>query len=243
MRGGRREEGGVEGEALRAEAALGRLEGLLGRPFQDRALLARALTHPSSAQESGSGRDASYERMEFLGDSLLNFAVAELLWETFPTLPEGDLTKLRAHWVSGANLARVAAGVGIAESLRLGVGDERRGGRENARLLACALEAVVAATYLDGGWRAARGLVRRLFRASILGAGLSVLREDHKTVLQERRQALGLPLPLYRSEADPAGFRCELLLDGAVAGRGTGRSRKAAEQAAAADALGREGER
>jgi ribonuclease-3 len=242
LSGGGREEGGEEAEALRRDGALGRLEDLLGHPFQNRELLTRALTHPSSAQEAGRGRDASYERMEFLGDSLLNFVVAELLWEAFPALPEGDLTKLRAHWVSGANLARVAAGVGIAESLRLGVGDERRGGRENARLLACALEAVVAATYLDGGWRAARAMVRRLFRRRILDAGLRVLREDHKTVLQERRQARGLPLPLYRSEADPAGFRCELLLDGAVAGRGTGRSRKSAEQAAAADALGREGE-
>lgn len=239
-RGGGRERGDKK-EAEGGEDALRRIEGLLGYAFKDRALLTRALTHPSAAQEAGLGRDASYERMEFLGDSLLNFAVAETLWEAFPALPEGDLTKLRAHWVSGSNLARVATAVGVAEALRLGVGDERRGGRENERLLASALEAVVAAAYFDGGWRVARTAVRRLFRKRVVDSGLSVLQADHKTVLQERRQALGLPLPVYRTEADPAGFCCEVLLDGTVRGRGTGRSRKAAEQAAAAEALGRDG--
>jgi ribonuclease III len=209
----------------------------LGLPPKSSTLLDQALNHPSAAQEAGLDRSASYERLEFLGDSLLNFAVADLLWERFPSISEGDLTKLRAHWVSGASLARVAAGLGVGEALALGAGEERTGGRSKARVLAAALEALVAAVYLDAGWMAARAMVRRLLEDPIASVGLGALEADCKTVLQEWRQSRAKTLPEYRCERSGDGFRCIILLDGEPFGEGVGRSRKSAEQAAAAAAL------
>jgi ribonuclease III len=213
----------------------------LGHFFETATLLRQALTHPSASQESGLDRNSSYERLEFLGDSLLNFSVAEILWERYPDLAEGDLSKLRAYWVSGSSLARVAREVGVAEALLLGAGEERAGGRSKERLLASVLEALVAAAYIDSGWKKARGLVRRLLQDRILESGVTVLRADHKTVLQEMRQGRGLPLPEYRTEAEGEGFRSRCILDGKAAGEGSGRSRKAAEQAAASAALDKMG--
>lgn len=209
----------------------------LGLTLKSGALLDQALTHPSAAQEAGLDRRASYERLEFLGDSVLNLAVADLLFERFPTLPEGDLTKLRAHWVSGASLAREAAAAGVGDALKLGAGEEASGGRCKPRVLAAALEALVAAEYLGSGWDAARLLVRRLLEGPIASAGSNALKADHKTVLQEWRQARALPLPEYSSERWEGGFRCTVLLDGQARGEGRGRSRKTAEQSAAAEAL------
>jgi ribonuclease-3 len=214
-----------------------RLLARLGLPPKSSPLLDQALNHPSAAQEAGLDRSASYERLEFLGDSLLNFAVADLLWERFPSISEGDLTKLRAHWVSGASLARVAAELGVGEALALGAGEEATGGRAKARVLAAALEALVAAVYLDEGWIPARAMVRRLLEDLIASAGLGALKADCKTVLQEWRQSRAMPLPEYRCERSEEGFYCTVLLDGEPVGEGMGRSRKASEQSAAAAAL------
>jgi ribonuclease III len=139
--------------------------------------------------------------------------------------------------VSGASLARVASGLGVGEALALGAGEEATGGRSKARVLAAALEALVAAVYLDAGWMAARALVRRLLEDPIASVGLGALEADSKTVLQEWRQSRAMPLPEYRSERSGDGFRCIILLDGEPFGEGVGRNRKASEQAAAAAAL------
>jgi ribonuclease-3 len=214
------------------------VEERLGKAFRDRALLRQALTHPSAALEGGGGAEDSYERMEFLGDSLVNLCLAEILFETFPQEREGTLTKLRAYWVSRRSLAQVSRELGLDEAVLLGEGMRlREGGRSNERILAAVFEAVVAALYLDSGWRATRSAVRRLFLKSVRRLGLEPLGEDSKTLLQERRQAAGKSLPRYESRRYGDLFRCTVYLDDSPAGSGEGRSRKVAEQAAAREVL------
>jgi ribonuclease-3 len=215
------------------------LQANLGRFFRDASLLKQALTHPSAAAEEGLPRIRSYERLEFLGDALLGFALAELLFDRYPQEEEGVLSRLRAYWASQPVLAEVARGLGLQACIGLGVGESKDGGAEKDRILASALEALLGALYLDAGLKPATALVRKLWGPAIRRQGLAVLLEDAKTTLQERRQAVGLPLPVYQSEPAPdgAGFTCTVLLDGEVSGRGSGPTRKAAEQAAAREAL------
>jgi len=213
-------------------------EARLGYVFRDPALLDAALTH-----RSASGRN--YERLEFLGDAVLNFNVAVLLFRGYPEADEGDLSRYRASLVSGASLATVAARLALGEQLRLGGGELKSGGFRRSSILADALEALFGAVYLDGGAPAAAAVIERLF-AGPLGE-LPEARElkDPKTRLQELLQARGLGLPAYAMEpvsGDPHDqwfvASCEVGSLG-LNERGEGSSRRRAEQAAAQRVLAR----
>jgi ribonuclease-3 len=214
------------------------LEKRLGHRFRRPDLLAAALTHRSWAHEQGSGEH--YERLEFLGDAVLGLVAAEWLFARHPELPEGELSKRKGHLVSRPVLARHAQELGLGEELRLGVGEERSGGRRKASLLADVWEAVLGAVYLDGGLEAAEKLVHPVLEdASMRRSGAAA---DAKTRLQELLQARGMPLPAY-DLLETAGpdhakrFTVECRVGGEAYGRGDGRSKKIAEQAAAASAL------
>jgi ribonuclease-3 len=212
----------------------------LGHRFTDEALLERALTHRSWIQE-GDGDAASYERLEFLGDAVLGVLAAEWLYATLPS-DEGELSKIKSYVVSEPVLARFAAELGLGERLRLGVGEERSGGREKPSLLADALEALIGALYVDGGVE-----VARRFTAPLLEAGYEAFRagaqwRDPKTALQERLQADGGDPPEYRLVGTSGPdhqkhFVVECWAHGMLRGSGEGSSKKRAEQAAAAAAL------
>ncbi len=218
-------------------SALDNLQARAGHFFKDRSLLRQALTHPSAAIEDGMPRITSYERLEFLGDSLVNFFLAEILFDRFPHEDEGVLTRLRAYWASQPALAESARELDLGALVRLGAGEARDRGDRKERILASVLEGLFAALYLDGGLRTSRKLALKLWSDPIRKRGLEVLQEDAKTNLQERRQALGRSLPRYRTEAGEGVFRSAVYLDDDLAGEGTGPSRKAAEQAAARAAL------
>ena len=213
----------------------------LGHAFRDRSRLEAAWVHRSAANERKLA--GNYERLEFLGDAVLGLCAAEWLFRRFPDLPEGDLARLKSTLVSAEALARYARDLGLGAHLVLGQGEERSGGREKASLLADSLEAVMAAVYLDGGLRSARKVVDAFLDAATAGLDLSA--SDAKSELQERIQALGLATPTYRvcEESGPDHeklFTVEVLIGGAVAGRGSGRSKKAAELDAARCVLARQ---
>jgi ribonuclease-3 len=222
-----------------------RFEERLGYRFRDPANLDAALTHRSHAIERGDRRD--YQRLEFLGDAVLGLVAADWLYARDPSHDEGDLSLRKAFLVSAGQLAVAAESMGLGELLRLGAGEERSGGRRKASLLADSLEAVFGAVYLEGGLEAARAVIE-----PCLEAGLSremAERNDAKTELQEWAQGGGLPLPSYAvvSTEGPDHapvFTVEVRLSGELAGIGSGRSKKQAEQNAAAAALAarREGE-
>jgi ribonuclease-3 len=201
-------------------------------------LVVLALTHRSYAYENG-GLPTN-ERLEFLGDSVLGVIITDSLYRTHPTLPEGRLAKLRASIVNMHALAGVGRGIGLGEQLRLGRGEELTGGRDKASIVADAVEAVIGAVYLEHGLDTARAVVNRLFAdlldaAPQLGAGL-----DWKTSLQELSASRSLGVPEYRvTEEGPDHakvFAAEVLLGGAPRGGGSGRTKKEAEQNAAAAA-------
>jgi ribonuclease-3 len=204
--------------------------------FADPRLLERALTHRSFSSEHN-------ERLEFLGDSVLNLAVSALLYERLTGLPEGDLTKIRATLVKQEPLHRLAVGLGVPDALRLGEGEVRTGGRSRPSILADALEALIGAVYLDGGYAAAEALVRRLFEKVEINPTMAASAKDPKTELQEWLQGRKMKLPVYRVAATLGAahkqtfdVECEVPEFGAVE-RGIGASRRAAEQAAAAAML------
>jgi ribonuclease-3 len=219
-------------------AGVAELERRLGHGFRDRARLEAAWVHRSAANERKLA--GNYERLEFLGDAVLGLITAAWLYRRHPDLPEGELSRRKAALVSAGALARYARGLGLGAHLVLGQGEERSGGRDKDSLLADSLEAVIAAVYLDGGMRAARQVVERFLRTS--SATLDVAASDAKSDLQERIQAEGRSAPTYRvsGESGPdhaKRFAVEVLIDGEVAGRGTGRSKKAAELDAARQVL------
>ena len=207
----------------------------LAYTFNDPALRERALSHRSVGARNN-------ERLEFLGDGLINLLVAELLYEHFPHAAEGELTRWRARLVSEPALAAVARELELGDELRLGPGELKSGGFRRDSILADALEALIAAVYLDGGWEICRRSVRALFERRLADAA-NAQDKDPKTSLQELLQARGLALPLYElvstSGADHAkvfDVRCTIAaLDLHADGRGS--SRRAAEQAAAAAAI------
>jgi ribonuclease-3 len=215
------------------------LEDSLGYTFKNKSLLIKALTHSSYSNEKGEGRQGCNERLEFLGDSVLGFFVAEYLFKHKTDLPEGDMTRLRAELVCEQSLVRVARKLNLGEHLRLGKGEEQGGGRKRASILADAVEAVLAAIYLDGGKKAAEKFV--------LDHLLSLMDKEHKfldykTALQELVQKKGGESPVYRlaGESGPDHqkvFFSEVWIKGNLAGSGSGRSKKEAEQAAACEAL------
>jgi len=215
------------------------LEKRVGHRFKRQDLLDLALTHRSFANEKGVPEH--YERLEFLGDAVLGLVAAEWLYERHPEQPEGELSKLKAQLVSRTSLANWAEQLELGPELKIGVGEERSGGRAKANLLADSLEALFGAIYLDDGLEAARGAILPMLQDGE-EAKAKLLSSDSKTHLQEVTQALGWSLPDYRL-VDSTGpdhsktFIVECWLEGQRAGCGEGPSKKVAEQKAAADAL------
>lgn len=216
------------------------LEAKLGYAFRDRALLENALTHSSYANENRAKGIQSNERLEFLGDSVLGMVVADYLFRTNPGLPEGELTRIRANLVCEGSLVVVARELNLGRYLLLGHGEDAGGGRERASILADAVEAVLAAVYLDGGISHARSIIQRyiLDRA----AQEKDTTHDFKTALQEWVQRESGQVLSYcligESGPDHAKvFQVEVQLNGRAVGQGAGRSKKEAEQSAAQAAL------
>ncbi len=217
------------------------LEKRLGYSFRDPAMLELALTHSSYANERGSGRAGCNERLEFLGDSILGYFSAECLFRTYPDKPEGEMTKLRSELVCEQSLARVATKLGLGEFLRLGHGEEMGGGRTRPSIIADAVEAVLAAIYLDGGAEEAKKFVYTFILNEVSSAEKTGS-HDYKTRLQERVQRGGASSPSYviTDESGPDHskvFSAEVRIAGRVAGVGSGKTKKEAEQNAAKNAL------
>jgi ribonuclease-3 len=224
------------------EADLHALEQRLGYRFANLALLDRALTHASLANETASLHHADNEALEFLGDSVLGMIVTDLLHRRDPDGAEGAKSRRRAQLVSASSLARRAAGLRLPELLLLGRGEEKTGGREKAALWANAYEALVAALYLDGGFEAAHRFVRAEFAQEAEASEQEL--EDPKSRLQELLQGQGRPVPRYAvvGEEGPSHrrrFVVECRLDDGSATTGVGTSKKAAQQEAAREALAR----
>jgi ribonuclease-3 len=214
---------------------LRRLEGEIGWVFRDRRHLEAALVHRSYCAEHPDS--TSNERLEFLGDAVLGMAVTDHVYTTYPELPEGELAKLRASVVNAEVLAEVATGVELGPALALGKGEDGSGGREKPSILADAMEAVIAAVYLDGGWEPARELVMRLLGERIEEGAEGPGGSDFKTRLQERAAREFDQLPRYQVRAEGPDhskrFFAAVMIEGTVRGEGEGRSKKQAEQAAA----------
>jgi ribonuclease III len=208
------------------------LQTRLGHHFAQPALLARALTHRSFGADHN-------ERLEFLGDAVLSLAVSTLLYEHFSGSDEGDLTRVRAHLVREDSLHRVALSLGLPEAVRMSDGEMRGGGAQRPSILADATEAIIGATFIDGGFDAAQALVRRLFGEIITSTEVANWTKDAKTELQEWLQARRFAVPAYsirstRGQAHAQTFEvaCEVVTLGLVE-LGEGRSRRVAEQEAA----------
>jgi ribonuclease-3 len=204
----------------------------LGYEPRDASLFVAALTHRSASGQNN-------ERLEFLGDAVLNLAVARHLYEAFPEASEGDLSRLRARVVSGEPLAEVAAGIGLGDELQLGSGELKTGGFRRQSILADALEAVCGAVFLDGGLDAAERVIRKLFEPRIAALPAPETLKDAKTRLQEYLQSRGYALPRYtvdRIEGEAHAQTFQVTCDVPEIGRqaqGRGSSRRRAEQAAA----------
>jgi ribonuclease-3 len=214
------------------DPSLDALQQRLGHVFAQPGLLTRALTHRSFGHEHN-------ERLEFLGDAVLNMAVSALLYQRFSGSDEGDLTRVRAHLVREESLHRAALALGLPQVLRLSEGESRGGGAQRASILADALEALIGAAFLDGGFDAAQQVVRRLFGELIDSTEIDNWSKDAKTELQEWLQARRLAVPSYRivatrgqAHAQTFEVECQVAPLG-LAEHGEGRSRRAAEQQAA----------
>lgn len=210
----------------------------MGRPFAEESDLAAALAHRSWCAEHA-GHESN-ERLEFLGDAVLGLIVTDYIYRTFPELPEGELAKVRAAVVSAAALAEVAAGLELGDALLLGKGEAGSGGREKPSILADALEAVLGAVYLVGGWDAAQRVIMDLLGDRIMSASEGPGGQDYKTRLQElvARHFPELPRYSVRDEGPDHAkqFFAEVRVDGILRGTGEGRSKKQAEAAAARSA-------
>ncbi len=216
------------------------LEHALGYHFHNITLLQNALTHSSYANERWRDSLASNERLEFLGDSILGMITAEHLYRTFPQRPEGELTRIRADLVCETSLARVANRLGLGEYLLLGHGEDQGGGRKRNSILADAVESVLAAAYLDGGFEAASDLVHRFILADIPAE--QPRNVDYKTKLQElvqqrKNQVIHYELTAQSGPDHAKEFWVEVRLNGEVVGNGVGSSKKRAEQDAARVAI------
>ncbi len=218
------------------------LEERIGYRFSDGVLLDCALTH-ISALKGARNRTASYQRMEFLGDHVLGLVISDMLFRTFPNADEGELSRRLADLVRKETCAEIARNIELGASIRLGSSEANAGGRKRPAILADVCEALIGAVYLDGGHAAASDVVERLWQARMQVTAQPL--RDPKTVLQEWAQARGLPTPAYREVArsgpdhDPE-FRVAVQLPNFDPAEGSGRSKRAAEQAAAAAMLTRE---
>jgi ribonuclease III len=218
------------------------LERRIDYRFADRGLLEQALTHRSRAAEDPTGGVSDNESLEFLGDAVLGFVVADMLYRQYPDFDEGQKSKIKASAVSTQALARQAEHLQLGDHLILGRGEEKTGGRQKQALLADVFEALVAAIYLDGGLEAAAGFLRRELKEAIDDGRDHSRVRDYKSALQERLQADGRPLPEYRvsGESGPdhrKTFSVEVVVGGEVLGTATGRAKKEAEQEAARQAF------
>jgi ribonuclease-3 len=236
----------VGGRVVPFGSELKPLERRLGYRFKDRGMLEHALTHRSRVHEDASGGVFDNESMEFLGDSILGFVIAAMLFREFPHHNEGQKSKLKASLVSAASLARLAEKLDLGEFLILGRGEEKTGGRRKAAIIADCYEALIAAIYLDGGIEPARGFIERQFEDLIGEARRSgaheAFTEDYKSALQERLQREGKGLPLYRLTAELGPphhrrFHVDVVVNGEVMSSAEGRTKKEAAQAAARAAL------
>ena len=216
----------------------------LGYRFKDTQLFTKALTHSSHANErAASGGDN--EQLEFLGDSVLGFLVSDFLFRTHPRLTEGQLSKLKGFFVSSANLVKYAERIHLGEYLQLGKGEEKTGGRTKQALLVDGLEAIIGAIYLDGGIEEARRVILNFFEPQIEDVGDSDRQlQDFKTALQEELQAQHRGRAEYVVTSEEGAehqklFTVNVVIDGESIAQGLGLTKKAAEQAAAREALER----
>ena len=218
------------------------LEEKLGYTFRDRRLLEAALYHSSYANEHRGSGVQSNERLEFLGDSVLGMVTADYLYRKHPGLPEGDLTRIRAALVCEESLHEVAQSLNLGSYLKLGRGEESGGGRQRPSILADATESVFAAVYLDGGLEQARTIIHRVLLDKEREEVVEERRRDYKTALQELVQRTPGHTITYHLVWETGPDHCrvfvmEVRVDGEAVGRGEGRSKKNAEQAAACNAL------
>ena len=218
------------------------LEKTLQVSFRDFVLLQQALVHRSYLNENPDFELRSNERLEFLGDSVLSAVIAEKLYADYPSLAEGDMTKLRSALVRGETLARISQRLNLADYLYLGRGEESSGGRTRQSILADALEAVIGAVYLDQGFNACRELILRLYEGEVEKAVSDSLTADFKSRLQETAQSKYREVPEYRlvSAEGPdhaREFIVEVLVGGRIMGKGKGKSKREAEKEAARSAL------
>ena len=215
------------------------IEARLGHDFRAPGLLVHALTHRSL--ESEQPTEPSNERLEFLGDAVLQLVVTDFLFDEYPELPEGQMAKVRAACVNRSELARIARRLDLGSDLRLGRGEESTGGREKSSILADGLEAVLAAVYLDGGITASTSVIMKHWEALIREKATSPGRLDYKTRLQEVLAARAMT-PVYEVDGDGPDharvFQATVAVDGDLIGSGAGQSKKEAQQAAAKEALG-----
>jgi ribonuclease-3 len=233
-------------EVRRLSENLGPLEGRIGYTFRDLGLLEHALTHRSRAHEDASGGVIDNESLEFLGDAVLGFVIADMLFTRFPTHSEGYKSKVKAGIVSSASLARLAEEIDLGSFVLLGRGEEKTGGRQKSAILADSFEALIAAIYLDGGIDAAHAFIVAYFGPLIAAGGDqaadATFTDDWKSALQEWLQATGRGLPQYRlaSAEGPdhrKRFEVEVVVGGVAIARADGRAKKEAEQQAAREAL------
>ena len=231
------------GRVVRLRDEFDALQRSIDYRFRDRGLLEHAMTHTSRANEDESGGVADNESLEFLGDAVLGFLIADLLFHELPGSDEGQKSKIKASLVSSRMLARLAEQLALGDHLLLGRGEEKTGGRKKQALLADVYEALIAAIYLDGGIEQARAFIVREFAALVAEARQGRLPgQDHKSALLEYMQLREEPLPEYRL-ADASGpdhrklFRVDVIVRGEAIAQGEGRSKKEAEQEAARLAL------
>lgn len=219
---------------------LTKLEQGLGYTFRNKALLENALTHSSYANENRERHLPDNERLEFLGDSILGFVVAEYLYRNFPDKPEGELTRIRADLVCERNLAEAAATIELGSYLLLGHGEEQGGGRKRDSIVSDAMESVIAASFMDGGFAAAKEIIDRLILSDIPKGRPRNF--DYKTAFQElvqrkKDQQIHYELTGESGPDHDKHFEVEVQLNGKGVGRGVGSSKKRAEQAAAEAAI------
>jgi len=221
---------------------LANLQRILGVLFNDPSLLEQALVHRSYLNENPALAAASNERLEFLGDAILGFVIAEKLYRDSPDLDEGEMTKLRSSLVCRDSLAGIATSIGLGDYLYLGKGEESSGGRRKLANLASTLEAVIAAVYLDRGLATTEGFILRLFHAEPERIASKRAVVDYKSELQELTQARWQLTPAYRL-VEAAGpdhdkrFTVEVVVGDSVLGKGSGKSKRMAETKAARSAL------
>ncbi len=245
IRGGENRRDSISAVRLSPERILQlrELEAKLGYTFRDRNLVEQALTHKSYAHECGNGKNTDYESLEFLGDSILGFVISEFLYLTYPELSEGELSKIKSQLVSAQQLHLLSQDLDLGRFLNLSRGEDQTGGRRKRALLADLFESLTAAVYLDGGIRPARSFILRRFRKRFEEIAKDEMPyKDHKSALQERLHGMGSPSPNYEvvKESGP-DHRKEFLVsvssEGTVLAHGSGRSKKAAEQKAAEQAI------